>query len=670
MTYLRNYLLTVERRIANRPADLSRAYALLGLLACSGAAAWMTAALWEPGLPAGLDMARHYWRARVESELFFANGHVDGWSPYWHLGLQQFLFQSYGYYFAMALAHRLVGDGVAFLTVFKAFLVVPFLVLPWMAYAMARAVHIARWACLVGAATVLSVASGTGFGIKGWYSTGLMLQAPGVLLIGVAILTAIRGINKGGIWVPMTALATGIALVTHLISGAYILSAVTIYAAAVAVRDRDFRPLFRGLVIVAIALGLATHCLARSLELTDLMGAPVGWGETGPLHHILRATFFASPVVSIIAYCGTLAGLVSRRRGLFALAVLFVGTALFASGPHFALPTKGLTDLADTVFRPRSIPVACLLFPIMVAYGCETISIAASRGSLPVVRRIPYVFTIALAATVVALGAGRAIELSSIPRTVGMASPELTAPYDRVIEHLRDNAKKPAVVGFEMDVFERKESGSPRFASLLNNETGLFALGGDQSEATDARHHRSVEPNRFAKSEPTRMLRYLRTRSVGWLALRAPRAISRARAMPGLELALSAGTVELFRVQGRHRFLSGPGLDVLSVHHAPERITWNVRNRRESTQQALLAVSRHPNWRAWIDTTATGLKTTADRLLTTDIPPGTHTLEIRWIRPLRERFYNLVSIMALATIALMTTLMSTLTLATARSDRR
>lgn len=107
----------LERSLAALPRDLTRRQAFAGLALCSLVAAWMTSALWGPGLPAGSDMARHYWRARVESDLFVATGHIDGWSPYWHLGLQQFLFQSYGYYFLIALAERLVGSWCASLTI-------------------------------------------------------------------------------------------------------------------------------------------------------------------------------------------------------------------------------------------------------------------------------------------------------------------------------------------------------------------------------------------------------------------------------------------------------------------------------------------------------------------------------------------------------------------------
>ncbi len=641
----------LERSLAALPRDLTRRQAFAGLALCSLVAAWMTSALWGPGLPAGSDMARHYWRARVESDLFVATGHIDGWSPYWHLGLQQFLFQSYGYYFLIALAERLVGSWCASLTIFKFFLLLPFYVLPWVVYGMSRRLGILRWSSLLGAFTVLGVAVGTGFGIKGWYATGLMLQAPGVLLVGASIVTAIPGLRRGGAALAATAAITGIALVTHLISGAYILSALTIYALGVSLAERSLRPLGRGAAVILLALGVAAHVLLRSMELESFMGAPVGWGSDGPIGRILAAGYFASTPVSLLAYFGTFHALVARRPGLFAVALLFAGTALFAGSPHFTVLTDGLTSLADTVFRPRAMPAACLLFPIVLAYGLETVVRLARNSRL--LGAFPRVVVLLLAVVVVASGTDRIRSLARIPRTVRPTESITALPYHALLDYLREHAEPHAVVAFEMDIFEGRESGSPRFASLLNDETGLYALGGDQSEATDVRHHRMISADRLADAEPDHLLAHLRHRSVSWLAVRTPKALARARALPGLELALTAGSVELYRVAGKHRFLTGQGLAVRElVAHEPERIVWEVRNRKEKGVAALLAVSRHPNWRGWIDGGEVELEANRDRLMTVDIPPGNHRLEIRWLRPARERLYNLISILACAIIAL------------------
>lgn len=642
---------SLESRLRVLGGDVSKSQAATALLILSGFAGLVTMGIWGEGLPAGLDMARHFWRARVESELFVATGHLDGWSPYWHLGLQQFLFQSYGYYFAIALTHRILGEWVSFLTVFKLFMVGPFLALPAMSYLLARSVKIARWAALVGAAVVLGVTAGAGFGIKGWFSTGLMLQAPGVLLIGIAVLTAIRAINDGGSWIAVTALTTGVALVTHLISGAYILSAVTIYGVAVALRDRDWKPLGRTLAIVCLGIGFSAHTLARTTELQAFMGPPVGWGKNGTWPRIFAGSFFMPVFVSAVAYFGAAHALVRPKPGRFAMAALFVGTACFASVPLLPLPSDFLNDVADTVFRPRSLPAACLLFPVMLSHGLETLAQLSAKPRSPFAGT-PRVFVLMLVVGILTIAGSQVSQLWHIPRTVRPADAPYAAPYRSVLDYLRANASPPAVVAFDIDAFDRRESGSPRFASLLNHETGLFALGGDQSEATDVRHHKVVTPTKFSNSEPRQTLRFLQKRSVSWVLLRAPRAIDRARHTPGLELALSAGTVELFKVAGRHDFLSGPGLKVIALDFAAERVAWQVENLRPKTRSALLAISRHPNWQASIDGKPVPLVKTRDRLLRASIPPGEHRLELRWVRPLRERSYNLISLVSLAAMGL------------------
>lgn len=646
-------------------ANLGAKQAAIVLLAFTAVGFWMSAGIWGPGLPAGLDMARHFWRARVLHDIFLPAGHVNGWSPYWHLGLEQFLFQSYGYYLVMALTERLTLGLIDFLTIFKFFVAAPLALLPPALFALARSVGLARASSLAAALVVLAVTVGTGFGVKGWFAVGLLLQGPGVLLVAVALVFATRGIPNrcpdGSTQLPQlnwafvmgAAVATGAALVTHFISGAYLLAAVWIYAFGVSSSERSLLPFARAIVFAAVALALSAHTLDRTIQLQDFIGQPVGWGKNTPMPRILAADFFAPFSISIIAYFGTAAALLSRRQGITALAWMFVLTVFLAAGPRFELPFEVMNEILESVFRPRSMPAACLVFPVLFAYGLETIWALLTRWAtqltLPVA--IPRLLFVAILIAPAAATFDRIDSLQKIPRSVRAADSTEALPFEAAIEWLNANVEAPAVVGFELDVFHSRESGSPRFASLLNDRTGLFALGGDQSEATDVRHHRMSEPDRLTQMAPHDSAAALRRLSVSHVMVRDPVARERLRNSQEFVREFAAGTVEIFSIPGPHQFAQGLGISVHDLDFQPEHIRWDIQNRGLLPSLATLAVSRHPNWTAELDGEPVELVESKGKLLTVKIQPGRHRLDLRWQRSNREHAANWLSFLTLCVAA-------------------
>jgi hypothetical protein len=635
--------------ITTRAEHLTRFQTGVGLAVLVLVGFWMSADIWGPGLPAGLDMARHFWRARVLHDLYLPAGHVDGWSPYWHLGLEQFLFQSYGYYLVMALSDRITLGFFDFLTTFKFYVAAPLGFLPLAAYLLSRSAGLHRASSVLAGFVVLSVTVGTGFGVKGWFAVGLLLQGPGILLIALVLALSLHGIPKGGWYLWAAALGTGAALVTHFISGAYLLTAVWIYAVGVSLEDRSLRPIGRAVLFAIVALALSAHSLDRTIALQDFMGQTVGWGKGTPIIRVAAGEYFAGPVVSAIGYLGAIAAIVGRRRGVQALAWMFVLTVFLVAGPRFELPFDILNETLNSVFRPRSMPAACLVFPVLFAYGIERLltwtTLLCERVQAP---RVVLHTVAAIIIIVPAIATVQRIQfLERIPRHVRAADSDEALPFETVIEWLQDNVESPAVVGFEMDAFHSRESGSPRFASLLNDRTGLFALGGDQSEATDVRHHRMTEPDRLTTTRPQLAADALRRLSVSHVIVRDPVARERLRNSSDFIREFSAGTVEVFSIPGPHQFASGPSLVVHDLDFTAERVSWEIENRREDPSIATLAVSRHPNWQALLDGEPLAITETRDKLLSVQLPTGRHHLEVQWVRSLRERACNWISFLTL-----------------------
>src|SRR5207253_4302709 len=121
-----------EQHADGAPTRGAKAAFLAGILALTALALWMVWPAFRSGRIINLDAPRHLLRSFVMMKQFLPSGHVDGLSPWWYLGAQLFLFQSYGYFFLIGgTALVLSSWHLATLPeVFKFYYVLPIVLLP------------------------------------------------------------------------------------------------------------------------------------------------------------------------------------------------------------------------------------------------------------------------------------------------------------------------------------------------------------------------------------------------------------------------------------------------------------------------------------------------------------------------------------------------------------
>ncbi len=606
----------------------------------------MTRGIWTQGVPVNFDAARHLLRAKVMAETFLPAGHIDGWSPWWYLGVQQFLFQSYGVFAAIAAAHLLTGGPL--LTVFKVAWVLPIAALPPALWSVARRHGASAWAAVAGAAFGLAIGSRAGYGMTGLFGTGLLLQAWGLLLFVAAWPVLRRAAGGGASRIAPAALLVGVTLVVHYISGVFLLLLAGAQALGRTLVERDPRPLARTIVAGSAGVLLAVHSLGPALALRHLMGPPVGWGGWAFLSQLRHLELFGPAPLTLFVLTAVVWTAATGAGAMGRLAILALVTAAVAIAPPLDLTLPVVGNLPRTVLQPRALPYACAMAAVVAGHFLVTTLTqlwnAPQRAARP--------GAVALGAATLAMLVVAWTQGAGMVRTQGHLDPQVAGAYRATMEWLREHIAAPAVVAFEENVFRASESGAKRLSSLLNVETGLFSLAGDQAELTQVTHHAFLKRSALRELSATRITTRLERRGVAAVLLRNPEAIARLRDQGRWTEAARFDDVVIFTHQVRLPWMYAQErrVSVRRFRFAPEQLQWDLHI--GSRQPVLLSfpVSTHPNWHASVGGGARPLQTFADGLLALSLEPGEHTLELRWTRPASDRACNAVSLLVLAVL--------------------
>ncbi|MBI5505573.1 MAG: hypothetical protein HY899_12290 [Deltaproteobacteria bacterium] len=637
-----------------------RARFVLGVLACCGVAVWLTWPSWRPGIIINADAPRHLLRAKIMAEMFLPAGHIDGWSPYWYLGAQLFLFQSYGYFFLIGAAADLLDGWVRLQSVFKFFYAAPIVVLPASVAWLARGVGASRRAALAAAFASMALSSRVGYGIGGVYGTGLLLQGVGVVMFALVwplVLDALEGRRRAA-WT--ASLLLGGILVTHFITGAYVMAAAGVVAVAVSLSRREAAPLVCYGAMAIAALLLSAHTLFPSLELRHMAGGAVGWGDPEDrFARFLIGRGVGPPWFVVPALIAALVAVV-RRRGRIALAALLLfGTALLATSVPSPLEPAIVRKILGVLLRPRAQPYATLMTAVFVGVAVDALFSRIVSTGAPASREPsngtavwPWRQAAALLLCVTFVGAGLA-QMASLRHAV---STEATLrrskhrDYAQLVHWLRTNVPTPAVVEINRRGLPSQATGAHSVISILNLDTGLFTLGGDQAELTSANSRtRSLHAKRLVRGAEWTARRL---RSFGVSYVIATDVVSRQRLNASAEYqnVYESTSVAVYRIRNSGAWLTGSGIESKSFVFEPERMRWQVLARSSKPRQATVAVSWHPNWRVLVDGRPVEVVGTSRHLLSFEIAPGAHSVDLKYVRRRSELVYNMISLATLVVV--------------------
>jgi len=221
---------------------------------------------------------------------------------------------------------------------------------------------------------------------------------------------------------------------------------------------------------------------------------------------------------------------------------------------------------------------------------------------------------------------------------------------------LRENVEPPAIVTISRRAFDSRSTGARSVVSLLNLDTGLYTLGGDQAELTTA-------GNRFGRADldridqhPAHYAKILRGAGVSFVVVTDPDVRAGVVGQRDFELVYeydaprvskaTKGTsgFGVFRVRNSGSRIHGSGLEVSDFEEAPERLAFRLRVRPGlPTRPVTASVSWHPNWVATVDGAPVPVTRTKDEKVAFEVPVGVHQVTVEYVRRPREHLYDNVS---------------------------
>ncbi len=685
----------IDRLIGTRRAAW---LAVLGAVAIAG---WMTWPAWQPGLLLGRDGPRHALRARAMAEMLATQHRVDGWSPYWLLGVPLFLFQSYGYYLlqagaamvAAALSPATLSQAQAWVDKLAA--VAPVLLLPPVLYRLSRRLGLGRFGAVVAAYASLGLGTETGYGVVSTFAVGLELHAVGVLLVAWTLPSLIDPSKLDRRGMCRAALLAGVTLIVHFISGIHLLLAIAFFALWSAVETQRPQPLLKAAVVAALALLLAGHTLFPAFELRAMMGPAVTWNWHKHVTEILTGVHFGPRILFLAVLAGWLALLAGgmprrwsrwprnprephrepssitlertppraghdadpavRLEGTFELrmqvrlrriAWLALVVLLVAILPPIGHGAPDLMRLIAGTVQPRGLAFVCLLLPVFAGVAAEYA--AAAVGVRP--RWWKQIAALAVAVCVLVSWAGALPPARRWVRTEAhRPTTERSRTCDGVLAYLAENGRPGEIVAYEPRALTVHECGTTSLASLINLKTGLYTLGGDQAEL--ARTTRAVfASSRIARATPEQVRAWIHRYRIAYVLVRSPEVRSKLDASNAVRRVLEAGPVTLFAALRPHPALQGPDLTVERERMKTAAAAWKVENQSRMDRRATISITYHPAWQARLDGRPAVVGRTTDSLIQVTIPPGPHLLALRFGRRPVERLYQAASLAALAVL--------------------
>lgn len=655
-------------RAAATAAGFSPRALAAGALVLTALALWMVWPAFTPGRIVNLDAPRHLLRTVVMATQFLPSGHVDGWSPWWFLGAQLFLFQSYGYFLLIGASALFVSPLAPLGLVFKAWYVLPIVVLPAATALLARRLGVGpRGALAAGLASVV-FSSPQGYGMDGLFVIGLLLQGAGVVGFSLAwpeMLAVLLDRDRAP-W--RAVLVVAVVLIVHFITGAYTLAAAGLVAAGLALGDRTIRPLARYLLVASLVLLLAGHSLFPSLEWRELSGIAVGWGsDRDRFQRFLAGTLFGGRPLALAALVAAAWSVRFGPRPLRITAIVLLATALAGGGNAQGWEPAPLRQLLDVFVRPRALPYAALLLAVFFGAAAEA-SLSFVERRLRAAGRLRLAAAAAPVATclLLAWAQPQLSEYREDVKTESLVAVPEREVYDRLVAWLRENVEPPAVVAVPRVLFPDQLLGARSVISLLNLDTGLYTLGGDQAELVRP-VRRSFRVNLDALHEnPARNARLLRAAGVSHVILSDADLRRRLAGKPGFELvfefrrekttpvrrrngkSVEPVSVGVFRVVGGGTWLHGNGVTVGPMEYSPELVSWPVDVAPgRPTREVTASINWHPNWKAYVDGTPVEARSSPTHHVAFRVPPGARRVTLAFERSAREKGYDALSALTL-----------------------
>lgn len=391
------------------------------------------------GLPPGDDMPYHAAKNDFATRWFFADGHLDGWSPLFSLGSQQFLLYGPGMAVVSALLRLLTLNHVSQQTALGLVASLGFMATaPAMAY-LARVCGLSRAASAIAAVVALTVSVPYGVGIAGTFDLGLaphQVATPLVLLFfAFGIQLTERPCRRFAV---LTGAAAAAVAVTHLTSLLVALVAFALLYLPVIGRFRPTVDRARGVALAGVAfvglaawwaIPLAAHSGPRPPTAT--WETPPFWTRVGEIvggysgtNRGLGYTMVAAILIGLID--ATVATVRGRSRPPWTWGFLTAGVTTLAA-LHFL--HYRLSGDVSALIANRGLGYVLLLLVLPIAYVADrAMKVTTWPPNKPELARVMGIAVVALVAVAVGSTA------SLIPADDVMVPPTARQPSPVLVE--------------------------------------------------------------------------------------------------------------------------------------------------------------------------------------------------------------------------------------------
>jgi hypothetical protein len=198
---------------------------------------------------------------------------------------------------------------------------------------------------------------------------------------------------------------------------------------------------------------------------------------------------------------------------------------------------------------------------------------------------------------------------------------------------------------------------------MLNLDTGLYTLGGDQAELTKALRRAGRVDLDHLDSDARRNATVLRNAGVSYVILSRSDVRQKLQGNEDFELVfeyeqpglghmatrrngktLEPLAVAVYRLRDGGSWLHGAGLRVLDMDYSPERISWKIDMAAGRPSRTLSAsVNWHPNWAVTVDGIRVETRSSPAHHVTFDAPADAASVTLEFERSAREKAYNVLS---------------------------
>lgn len=607
--------------LLNRPE--SYVLFLTGILAL-----WVFIPFMREGLPASWDAGALYYRCLIMKNIFLCNFRLDGWSPYWFLGVQQFLFYPPLPFLLIVLLHFLTFQLVPLVLVFKLIYFIAYFSLPFVCYWLLRQMEIDPLASSLAALGVPAFSAIHGIGIEALFTSGIFTSVFSLPFFCLALGVLIRPVKRPYI----AAMVFAFAYLAHIFLWIYLLFCLFLFVPFNF--NRKYLQYILSVLLISFLL-IAFHFVPFAYFYAQgLSGPETGWGNISFFQEILMGRYFGAAAVNFFALTGFILALLSRKKNLIIIALLVLITYLLSFLSSFGI----LHYLPNQLLEARIFPYLAIGFVILSGVFYQKVSLLF-RG------REKEAIALLLFISVAVSTGGKLFFLKELVKVDSDFSGPLRSSYLAAFAWLKQNTPENIIIGFDRKN-EITNVGFNQMESQINIHADRYTLGGNQLELTcainmDLQDHLADRP-------PEVIWRRCDRYNVSYLIVKNKQADKNLDSRRDLfQPVYRQRPLSVWQVCGHDfRYLENENIKIMDFWFSPEKIKWTLLN-LSGNNMVVTAVAYHPNWQLLLDGEKAPIKKTEDHLIGFRLPrPGSlYKVELSWQRSLTERALNFISLL-------------------------